>query len=71
VETIVAPNTKFVRGGVLTRFVANLGCGLGGVSMGRNLNRSSRIPIVNVGVVGTFQMMSLEEKQVFSISLYD
>jgi hypothetical protein len=36
VETIVAPNTNFVRGGVLIGSITNLGCGLGGVSMERN-----------------------------------
>ncbi len=63
--------TQIVRGGVLIRFVANLGCGLGGVSMGRNLNKSLRILIATTGVVGTLQMVSLEKKQVFSTSLYD
>jgi hypothetical protein len=71
VETIVAPNTNFVKGGVLIGFVANLGYGLGGVSMGRNLNKSSGIPVATIGVVGTFQMVSLEEKQIFSIIFYD
>jgi hypothetical protein len=67
VETIVAPNTNFVRGGVLIGFTANLGCGLGGVSMGRNLNRSSGIPIATTGVVGTLQMVTLEEKNYFQL----
>jgi len=70
VETIVAPHTNFVRGKVLIRFATNLGCGLGRVLMGRNLKRSLGIPIATTRVVGTLQMVSLEEKQVLSTSLY-
>jgi hypothetical protein len=70
VEIILAPNTNFVRGKVLIGFATNLGCGLGGVLMGRNLKKSLGIPIATIRVVGTLQMVSLEEKQVFSTSLY-
>jgi hypothetical protein len=38
---------------VLIRFTTNLGRGEGGVSTGRNLNRSLGIPIIIIGVVGT------------------
>jgi hypothetical protein len=38
VEIVVAPNTNFVRGGVLIGSTLNLGHGLGGVLVGRNLN---------------------------------
>jgi hypothetical protein len=34
----VAPNMDVVRRGVLIRFVAKLGCGLDGVSIGKNLS---------------------------------
>jgi hypothetical protein len=57
VETIVAPNTNFVRGGVLIGSITNLGCGLGGVSMERNMNRSLGLLAVTIGVVGTPQMV--------------
>lgn len=57
VETIVAPNTNVVRGGVLIGFVANLGCGSSKVSMGRNLNRNLGIPTTNIGVIGTPHMV--------------
>jgi hypothetical protein len=55
VETIVAPNTNVVKGGILIRFVANLGHGSNGVLVGRNLNKSSGILITISGVVGTFR----------------
>jgi hypothetical protein len=47
VEMIVAPNTNVVRSGVLIRFATNLGRGLGGVSIGKNLNWNSGLPISN------------------------
>jgi hypothetical protein len=43
VETIVTPNTNFVRGGILIGSTTKLGHGLGRVSMGRNLTRSLRL----------------------------
>ena len=42
-ETVVAPNIDVVRRGVLIRFVAKLGCGLDGVSIGKNLSWSSAL----------------------------
>jgi hypothetical protein len=56
VETTVTPNTNFVRGGILIGFAANLGHGLGGLSEGRNLSKSSRLPTTTDGV-GTPQMV--------------
>ncbi len=53
VETVVAPNINFVRSGVLSRSVMNLGCGLGGFLEGRTLNRSSKVPALTTRVVGT------------------
>ncbi len=49
----VAPNTNVVKGGVLIRAATNLGCGSGGVPMGRNLNGSLGLPTTTTGVVGT------------------
>ncbi len=56
-EIIVAFNTNFVKGGILIGFATNLGCGSGGVSKGRNLNRSSGLPTVIIKVDGTPQMV--------------
>jgi hypothetical protein len=53
VEMVVAPNTNVARGGILIRYVVNLGHGLGRVSAGRNLNWSSGLPTTTIGVVGT------------------
>jgi hypothetical protein len=53
VETVVAPNTNFVKGGILMGFAMNLGCGLRGVLTKRNLTTNSRIPIITIRVVGT------------------
>jgi len=47
----------FVKRGILLGFVTKLGSGSGGVSIGRNLNQSSTLPIVTIGVVGTLQMV--------------
>jgi hypothetical protein len=57
VETVVAPNTNVVRGGELIRFVAKFGRGLGEVSVGRNLTKSSGLPTTTTRVVGTPQMV--------------
>jgi hypothetical protein len=56
-ETIVAPSTNFVRGGILIGFVANLGHGSNKVSTRRNLNRNLGIPTINTEVVGTPHMV--------------
>ncbi len=56
-ETVVAPDTNFVSGRVLIGFVANLGHGLGKVSVGRNLSRSLGILTTTIKVVGTPQMV--------------
>jgi hypothetical protein len=53
VEKVVAPNMDVVRRGVLIRFVAKLGRGLDGVSIGRNLSRSLALPTTTTRVVGT------------------
>jgi hypothetical protein len=53
VETIVAPNKFFVRSGVLTKFLLNLGHGLGRILVGRNLSKSFGLPTTIVGVIGT------------------
>jgi hypothetical protein len=49
---VVVPNIDFVRMGILLGFVAKLGSGLGGISVGRNLNRSIALPIVTTRGVG-------------------
>ncbi len=56
VDTIVVPNMNVARRGVIGS-VINLGHGLGKLSTGRNLNRSSELPTVNTIVVGTPQMV--------------
>jgi hypothetical protein len=40
VETVVAPNIDVIKKGILIRYVAKLGSGLGGVSTKKNLNQS-------------------------------
>jgi hypothetical protein len=57
VETVVAPNTNVVKGGVLIRFATNLGNGSSGVSARRNLSQSLALPIATTRVVGTPQMV--------------
>jgi len=56
-EMVVAPNIDVVRKEILTRFVAKLGSGLGGVLVVRNLSQSLALLIVNIGVVGILQMV--------------
>ncbi len=56
-ETVVAPNTNVVRGGVLIRFATNLCHGSSRILAGRNLSRSLGLPTTTNGVVGTFQMV--------------
>jgi hypothetical protein len=57
VEMVIAPNMDVVRRGILIRFVTKLSNGLGGVSIGRNLNRSLALPTIITKVVGTPQMV--------------
>jgi hypothetical protein len=54
---VVAPNMNVVRRGVVIKPTTNLGHGSGRFSMGRNLNGSSGLPIVIIGIVGTPQMV--------------
>jgi hypothetical protein len=56
-EIVVVPTTYFVRSGTLIRPTTNLGYGLGGVSMKRNLNRSSGILVAIIGIVATPHMV--------------
>jgi hypothetical protein len=56
-ETVIVPNTNFIRGGTLTDSTMNLGCGLRGVSMRRNLNKGFGLPSTTTPVVGTPQMV--------------
>jgi hypothetical protein len=56
-EIVVAPNMNVVKDGVLIRSTTNLGSGLGAVLAGRNLNQSSTLPIVTIGIIVTPQMV--------------
>ncbi len=53
VEIVVVPNINFVRSGILIGSTTNLGHGLGGVPSKMNLNRSLKIPLTTIGVLGT------------------
>ncbi len=53
VETIIALNTNFLKSGILTGTTMNLGCGLEGFLMERNLNKSSKLLETTIGIVGT------------------
>jgi hypothetical protein len=57
VETIITPNINVVRRGILIGSVTKLGSELGGVLIGRNLSRSSVLPITTTRVVGILQMV--------------
>jgi len=52
-KMFVAPNMDVGRRGVLIGSITKLGSRLGGILAGRNLNRSSALPIVTTEVVGT------------------
>jgi hypothetical protein len=54
---MVAPNSNVVKSEILIGFATNLDSGLGGVLTGRNLSRSSTLPIGTTRVVGTLQMV--------------
>jgi hypothetical protein len=56
-ETIVGPTTYFVKSGILIKSATNLGCGLGGVLIRRNLSRSLGILVAIIGVVVTLHMV--------------
>jgi hypothetical protein len=57
VEVVVAPNMDVVRKGVVIGYVVNVNCGSRGFLARRNLNRSSRLPIASIGIVGTPHMV--------------
>ncbi len=50
---MVAPSMNVVKDGVLFGSASNLGSGLGGILVRRNLSRNSTLAIVPIGVVGT------------------
>ncbi len=57
VITTIGVDTIVVKREVIIESVINLGCGLSTLSMGRSLNRSSRLPTTNTGVVETPHMV--------------
>jgi len=57
VETIVAPSIDVIKRGVLIGFIIKLGSGSSGVSVVRNLSRSSALPTFTTGVVHTPRMV--------------
>jgi len=56
-EIVVAPNMDVIRREVVIGSIINVNCGSNEFLVGVNLNRSSNLPIVNIGVVGTQQMV--------------
>jgi hypothetical protein len=56
VETVIMPTDVVERRRVIG-FATNLGRGLGGFLTKRNLNKSSKLPIKNIRIVGTPQMV--------------
>ncbi len=52
-ENVCCTQHGFGRRGVLIGSITKLGNRLGGILVGRNLNRSSALPIVTTEVVGT------------------
>jgi hypothetical protein len=52
-ETMVAPSMNVVKDEVLFGSATNLGSGLSGILVRRNLSRNSTLAIVIIGVVGT------------------
>jgi hypothetical protein len=57
VETIVTPNINVVKRGILIGFLAKFHNGSNGVSVVRNLTRSSTLPTIITKVIGTPQMV--------------
>jgi hypothetical protein len=55
-------STNVIKGGILIGFATSLGCGLSGILTRRNFNRSSRLPITTIGVIGTHQMMFTNDR---------
>jgi ABC-type transporter Mla subunit MlaD len=53
VEIVVMPNMEVVKRGILIGSVVKLGNGSSGISIRRNLNRSSTLPTTTTRVVGT------------------
>jgi hypothetical protein len=53
VDRVVVLNMIVAIRGVVVEFVVNLGHGSSGFSAGKNLNISSRLPVVNTSIVGT------------------
>jgi uncharacterized membrane protein HdeD (DUF308 family) len=54
---VVAPNMNVVRSGILIRYATKFSSGSGGILVGRNLNQSSVLLIITIGVVVTPQMV--------------
>jgi len=69
VETTIAPNKFFVRGGILTRPATGLGCGSEGVLKERNLNRSFALLITIIGLVGTLQIVFINPIMIIHVNM--
>jgi hypothetical protein len=65
VETIVEPNIKLIRKGIIIRFATKLGSELGGISARRNLSRSLMLPIPITRVVGIPEMVFTNQIMTF------
>jgi hypothetical protein len=66
VEMNVVPNTNVVRKGVIIGSIINLGRGLGGLSMKRNLSRSLKLLATNTKFVGTPHIMFFKSNNDYS-----
>ncbi len=53
VEIVVAPNMNVIKGGILIRYISNLGHGFDEISTGKKLSRSLKILTTTIGIVQT------------------
>jgi hypothetical protein len=66
-EIVVAPNMDVVRRGVVIGFVVNVNRGSSEFLVGVNLNRSLKLPIVNIGVIGTQQRVFINPVMIIHV----
>jgi hypothetical protein len=67
VDTIVVPDVNVGKRGVVTEFIINLGHGSSGFLVRRNLSRTLGLPMANIGVIRTPQMVFINRIMIIHV----
>ncbi len=67
-EMVTTPNNNVIKGGILIGSTTNLGRGSSEISAWRNLNKSSKLPIITTIVVGTLYMVFTSQIMIIHVN---